>query len=312
MKFFLAALVMTAVNAAERDLATQFSIAGGDPPGSWGPLINNENSVTITFDLQGEDTNAFNTEIAQCGDTASFSLTAPVSLTATTGDSVGVTFKNLVHMDATPRQACINVNLYVDNIATAVATRQFTYDVTAAESGTDATVVTSSQSVGGVLGNSQAADTATETATHALTFVPTITTAGAIQFGDTFNVEIAAQAGFSIDVTALSIGTIAAEPNGVGPVSYPTKKNVDILLPLSAFVDANTAQAVTLTVAWAVDNGALTRRALRGLQDAAQNGTIDYTMEVAVVPYEGSYAYTIKSVTYCASAAAAGIAAMLI
>ena len=244
-------------------------------------------------------------------------MTAPVSTTADSAADVVVTFTNLKHMDATASTACVDVSLFVDDITAAVATRRFTYAITSDQSGSDVSVTATKSDITGVNNNAMAVAADTDSVTHSMAFTPSVMTAGAIQYGETFQVDVPSQPGFDLDVTAVSPGTIDSE-NGPGWVSHPTDKTVYIKLPLSSFVtDTTKSQLVTMTVEWQVNHNAYGSRALRGListdPEEPQHGTIDYTLSVDIIPYEeGSYAYTLSPVTYCASAAMAGVASMLL
>ena len=244
-------------------------------------------------------------------------MTAPVPTTAADAADVVVTFTNLVHMDATASTACVDVSLFVDGITEAVATRKFTYAITSDQSGSDVSVTATKSDITGVNSNSMGVAADTDSVTHSMAFTPTVMTAAAIQYGETFQVDVPSQPGFDLDVTAVSPGTIESEPNGIGWVSHPTDKAVVIKLPLSSFLDATTSQEVTMTVEWQVNHDAYSGRALRGLvssdAEEPQHGSIDYSFSVDIIPYEeGSYAYTLSPVTYCASAAMAGVASMIL
>jgi hypothetical protein len=159
--------------------------------------------------------------------------------------------------------------LYVGGISIPVATRQIEYAVTASQSGSEGSVEVqvTQGNLDGVVGNSQAAQNNVATGANTLTFTPTIVGNALVRFGDTFDVEINALAGYDIDVSNISVGIITDEKNGEGYVSAPTKKSITIKLPLSSYVDANAGtETIDLTVNWKLSD---TRRQLRGDAQAA-------------------------------------------
>mmetsp|Transcript_2296 Transcript_2296/g.5179 ORF Transcript_2296/g.5179 Transcript_2296/m.5179 type:complete len:146 (-) Transcript_2296:18-455(-) len=141
-------------------------------------------------------------------------MTAPASTTAEDAADVVVTFTNSVHMDATTSTACVDVSLFVDDITVAVATRRFTYAITSDESGSDVSVTATKSDITGVNGNAMTAAADTDSVTHTMAFTPTVVTTAAIKYGETVRVDVPSQAGFDLDVTAVSPGSIPSEPNG--------------------------------------------------------------------------------------------------
>ncbi|KAG7373453.1 hypothetical protein IV203_034177 [Nitzschia inconspicua] len=241
------------------DGATLFSIDGDTFSGSWDTADEATNTVTITFDEQGQSESSFNVDISDCSD-ADFSVTSGGGTKSSSAD-VEVTFTN--QNAITSAVACLDVALYVNGISIAVATRRVEYSVTA-ESGTAGTgsVTITQSNLNGVATNSQSKQTNSESGSSTLVFVPSIVTSGPIQYGDTFDVEIAAISGYDIDVSAISVGTITGEKNGAGYVSAPDNKSITIKLPLSSFLDSSGgSETITLTVDWKLTG---TRRQLRG------------------------------------------------
>ena len=158
--------------------------------------------------------------------------------------------------------ACLDVSLYVDGISIAVATRRVEYSITAPQSGTDGSGQVTQGNLAGVEANAQTTQINAETGTHTLTFNPTIVGSALIHYGETFDVELDATTGYDIDVSAISVGIITDEKNGVGYVSAPTKKSITIKLPLSSFMDSKGGtETIDLTVDWKLSG---TRRQLRG------------------------------------------------
>jgi hypothetical protein len=219
--------------------------------------------VTVTFDEQGESPTDFNVDISDCSD-PDFAVTSGGGAKSSSADAE-VTFTN--QNTITTATACLDVSLYVNGISIAVASRRIEYSVTASQSGTEgtATVSVTQSSLQGVAANSQTTQTLEETGTHTLVFTPTIVGTGPIQYGESFDVEIDAITGYDIDVSAISVGTITDEKNGVGFVSAPAKKSITIKLPLSSFSDAKGGtEIVDLTINWRVTP---IRRQLRGETD---------------------------------------------
>lgn len=226
-----------------------FQIDGASFSGTWDTADAATNDVTITFNENGENESAFNIDISDCSG-AEFAVTSGGGAGGSSADAV-VTFTN--QMAITTATACLDVTLYVDGISAAVATRRVEYDITAPQSGTDGTVQVVQGNLAGVGANPQALQSNTASGAHSLVFSPTIVTAGTIKYGDTFDVELDAIAGYEIDVSAVSVGAILDEKNGVGFVAAPTKKSITIKLPLSSFLDANGgSETIDLTVDWQV------------------------------------------------------------
>ncbi|KAG7340763.1 hypothetical protein IV203_024306 [Nitzschia inconspicua] len=251
--------ILFSLAAKLADGATLFSIDGNTFSGSWDTADEATNTVTITFDEQGQSESSFNVEISDCSD-ADFSVTSGGGTKSSSAD-VEVTFTN--QNAITSAVACLDVALYVNGISIAVATRRVEYSVTA-ESGTSGTgsVTITQSNLDGVATNSQSKQTNAESGGHSLVFVPSIVTSGPIQYGDTFDVEIAAISGYDVDISAISIGTITDEKNGAGYVSAPDNKSITIKLPLNSFLDASGgSETITLTVDWKLTG---TRRQLRG------------------------------------------------
>jgi hypothetical protein len=321
MKFFAAALIPLFACLPSTFGQFTFSIAGGEPPAAWQVQDTLTNQVTITFDVSeaaatGTASSDFHIDTEECGDYQDdYSISPTPGLNVQeNADNFLVTFTNDEHITATTY--CILVKLMIDGMDTPVATKQFTYEVSADATGQDANVQFTMNDLADVTTNSQAGNAADGISGNV---DPGLSAASAtpgvpVAFGDFFTAQVTPASGFDTEIVGVTIpcGTPVLANNS-GRVAYPTKSEVDVTLPVACFADATRAAiTITLTVDWWVNNAAVRR--LRGLQDTEgfESGYFDYGMEVMIVPLEdGSSGYVTK-IYYCASAASAGIAAALL
>ncbi|KAG7363957.1 hypothetical protein IV203_037159 [Nitzschia inconspicua] len=298
-----------------------FSIAGGDPPATWDVQNEASNTVTITFDvsqaLETGNTGAdFHVDTEECGtSTDDYTITAGLGAAVSdNADPLTVTFTNDIHITATTY--CILVKLKADGLSTPVATRQFTYEVSAPTTAS-VTVDFTMSDLGDVTTNDMAANAAggiTGNVNPGLTAV-SLSAGTPVQFGESFTVQLSTLPGFDAQITGITIdcGT-AYLTNNNNRQAYPTSALVDVSLPLACFADASRAsREVTVAVTWWVNNESVRR--LRGLQNTEElpdSGSFEYGLDVEIVPMEDGSSASITKFYYCASAASAGMAAALL
>ncbi|KAG7371295.1 hypothetical protein IV203_019865 [Nitzschia inconspicua] len=229
-------------------------------------------------------------------------------------DPLTVTFTNDIHV--TDRTYCILVKLKADGLATLVATKQFSYKVTAPTTGS-VTVDCTMSDLGDVTTNDLAADLAdviTGNANPGL-IAKSLSDGTPVRFGDSFTVELSTLSGFDAEITSITIdcGTEFLTGN-IGRQEYPDPAMVDVTLPLVCFADASRANhEVTIGVTWWINNDSVRR--LRGLQnndDLPDNGSFEYALDAEIVPMEDGSSASVTKFYYCASAASAGMAAVLL
>jgi hypothetical protein len=320
MKFYAATLIPLFALLPAAFGAFTFSIGGGDPPASWGVQNLDTNTVSITFDVSaatatGNTGADFHVNTAECGeDQDDYTIVAGLGelVSDDASDPLTVTFRNDIHITGTTY--CISVSLMADGLATPVATQQFTYEVSATETGS-ATVVFNNPNLGDVINNDLGIDAAggiTGDVNPGLSAGST--TPGPFRFGDSITVELTSLSGFDAEIDGVTIdcGTAITGSNS-GKTAFPNKASVAVTLPLACFADSDrTTRTVNLAVTWWVNNASVRR--LRGLQNTADlpdSGSFEYGVDVEIVPMEDGSSASITKFYYCASAASAGMAAAL-
>jgi hypothetical protein len=134
----------------------------------------------------------------------------------------------------------------------------------------------------------------------------------AIAFGQPFSAQVTSASGFDTQIVGVAVpcGTPILASNN-GQVSYPTKAEIDVFLPITCFADtARSLVSVTVTVDWWVNNGVARRgRGLQASDELPDSGFFDYTVEVMIVPLDDRRSTSDTKFYYTASAAIAAVAA---